>query len=178
MALIYESEVPASYRVAFIAKVIAISARLGVNPNWLMVIMHFETGGTFLANKWNPRKTYVGLLQFGKVAATDLKTNTSALSKMTAVQQLDYVEKYYKLWYRYLRISVPNSFVDFYLVTLFPTKVNAGHTAVIESKSISGVSFAKANKVFKPNSAGKITVGEINRVLLTKLPTNWISSFA
>jgi hypothetical protein len=177
MALIYESEVPASYRAAFVAKVIAISARLGINPNWLMVIMHFETGGTFLPNKWNSRKTYVGLLQFGSIAAKDLGTTTTALSKMSAIQQLDYVEKYYKLWYRYLRISVPNSFVDFYLVTLFPSKVNAGHSAVIESKSIPGVAFAKANKAFTPNSQGKITIGEINRVLLTKLPSNWISSF-
>lgn len=177
MALIYENEVPASYRVAFIAKVIAIAARLRINPNWLMVIMHFESGGTFLASKWNSKRTYVGLIQFGRIAALDLGTTTIKLSKMSALEQLDYVEKYYKMWFRYLRILGANSFVDFYLVTLFPSKVNAGHQAEIESKGISGIAFAKANKAFKPNANGKITVGEINRVLLTKLPVSWVSNF-
>lgn len=177
MALIFESYVPASYRTAFIAKVIVVANNLGINPNWLMVIMYFETGATFSPSKWNPSKSYVGLLQFGRVAASDLGTTVTALSKMTAVQQLDYVQKYYRMWFRYLKISRVNAFVDFYLVTLFPSKVNAGHQAEIESKGISGIAFAKANRVFRPNSNGKITVGEINRVILTKLPTSWVSSF-
>jgi len=177
MALIFESYVPSSYRTDFVAKVIQIAANLSANPNWLMVIMYFESARTFSASKWNPNKKYVGLIQFGSLAAKDLGTTITALSKMTAVQQLDYVEKYYKMHMLRKKISRFNAFVDFYLITIFPSKVNAGHQAVIESKSISGVAFAKANKVFTPNAAGKITVGEINRVLLTKLPVSWVSSF-
>lgn len=178
MALIFESYIPASYRAAFVAKVVTVANNLGINPNWLMTIMYFETGGAFSPSKWNPARTYVGLIQFGRVAAIDLGTTRDALSKMTAVKQLDYVERYYRMWFRYLKIARVNAFVDFYLVTLFPSKVNKGLHAEIESKSISGVAFAKANKVFTPNQNGKITVGEIKRVILTKLPTSWVSVFA
>jgi len=178
MALIFESYVPISYRAAFIAKVNTVAKNLGINPNWLMTIMYFESARTFSPSKWNARKTYVGLIQFGKIAATDLGTSTKALSQMTAVRQLDYVEKYYKMWFRYLRISAVNSFVDFYLITLFPSKVNKGLHAEIESKGISGITFAKSNPAFTPNQNGKITVGEIKRVLLTKLPSNWLGVFA
>ena len=178
MALIFESYVPISYRAAFVARVAQIAINLGINPNWLMIVIYFETGGTFSASKWNSKKTYVGLLQFGRVAAADLGTTISALSKMSSVKQLDYVEKYYRLWFRYLKITKPNSFVDFYLITLFPAKVNKGMNAEIESKGISGISFAKANKAFTPNQNGKITVAEIHRVLLNKLPSEWASVLA
>lgn len=173
MALIFETQVPIAYRNAFIAKVKSVAANLQINPNWLMIIMYFESARTFSPSKFSATKNYVGLIQFGHVAAKDLKTTVLKLSKMTAVQQLDYVEKYYKMWFRYLKIAVPRSFVDFYLITLFPSKVNKGHDAVIESKSIPGKAFAKANRVFKPNAFGVITVGEVNRVLLTKIPAEW-----
>lgn len=175
MALIYESQVPISYRTAFITKVRTVATNLKINPNWLMIIMYFESARTFSPSKFSATKNYVGLIQFGHIAAKDLGTTVSKLSKMSAVQQLDYVEKYYKMWFRYLKISLPRSFVDFYLITLFPSKVNKGHDAVIESKSIPGKAFAKANKAFKPNANGLITVGEVNRVLLTKIPAEWSS---
>lgn len=174
MALIFESKVPLAYRTAFIAKVIQVAKNLNVNPNWLMIIMYFESAHTFSPSKWSANRGYVGLIQFGYYAALDLKTTRTALSRMTAVQQLDYVEKYYKMWFRYLKISNVAQFVDFYLITLFPSKVNKGLHAEIESKSISGVAFAKANKAFKPNANGKITVGEVHRVLMTKLPSEWV----
>lgn len=174
--LIFQNKVPEAYRTAFVAKVIQVAANLKINPNWLMIIMYFESAMTFSPSKFNSKKTYVGLIQFGKIAAIDLGTTVTKLSKMTAVQQLDYVEKYYKMWFRYLRIAYPATFVDFYLITLFPSKVNKGHAAEIESKSITGVAFAKANKAFRPNANGKITVGEINRVVLSKIPSEWMSS--
>lgn len=178
MALIFEEKVPESYRAAFIAKVIQIGKNLNINPNWLMIIMYFESARTFSPSKFSYTKKYVGLIQFGKVAANDLGTTVKKLSQMTAVRQLDYVEKYYKMWFRYLRITAPTTFVDFYLITLFPSKVNKGHHAVIESRKISGKAFAKANKVFRPNANGVVTVGEINRVLLTKIPTEWTKIIA
>lgn len=45
--LIYENKVPASYRTAFIAKVIQVSKNLGINPNWLMALIDFESAGSF-----------------------------------------------------------------------------------------------------------------------------------
>ena len=177
MALIFENYVPLSYRDAFVEKVRQVASNLRVNPNWLMAIIYFESAKTFRPDKFSATRNYVGLIQFGKLAAKAMGTTVTALSQMSAVQQLDYVEKYYKLWYKIHKITVPKSMVDFYLVTLFPSKVNKGHGAVIESKSIPAKTFAKSNKAFTPNAKGVITVAEVNRVLINKLPAEWRREF-
>lgn len=79
--LIYENKVPASYRTAFIAKVILVSKNLGINPNWLMAIIHFETAGTFSPSITNSLG-YTGLIQFGASAAASIGTTTAALRAM------------------------------------------------------------------------------------------------
>lgn len=72
----------------------------------LMAVMHLESAGTFSPSigTFTRKKLtdeakggYVGLIQFGKGAASDLHVKRSALAKMTAIDQLDYVEKYYLL---------------------------------------------------------------------------------
>jgi soluble lytic murein transglycosylase-like protein len=97
MALIYENKVPASYRVAFVEKVKKISANLGIDPNWLMAIMYFESAGTFSPSITNNIGA-TGLIQFIPSTAKGLGTSTSALKSMSALQQLDYVEKYLKTY--------------------------------------------------------------------------------
>lgn len=176
--LIYENKVPSAYRADFIAKVIKVAANLKINPNWLMIVMDHETGGRFSPSLWNPNKKYVGLVQFGALAAKDMKTTLTALSRMTAVQQLDYVEKYYKTWYRYIKISTVSALEDFYLITLFPSAVNKGRNAVIGSKSIPPKKFARSNHTFNTNKDGVVTVGEVRNALLKKLPSEWVSSIA
>ena len=59
MALIFEDSVPSSYRTAFIAKVIQVAKNLNINPNWLMVIMYFESARTFSPSKFSATKNYV-----------------------------------------------------------------------------------------------------------------------
>ena len=54
MALIYEDKVPASYRTDFVNKVKEIAPRVGLDPNWLMAIMEFESAGTFSPSITNP----------------------------------------------------------------------------------------------------------------------------
>jgi len=178
MALIHENKVPIAYREAFINKVRQVAFNLNVNPNWLMVIMNFESAGSFSPSRWGGKnKSYVGLIQFGNLAAKEMKTTTKALSQMSAVQQLDYVEIYYKKWYKMLKMKFPKSFVDFYLITLFPSKANKGHNAVIESRGIPAKSFAKVNPKFRTNARGGVTVGEVHRVLISELPAEWRSEF-
>lgn len=72
----------------------------------LMAVMNLESAGSFSPSIGTfTRKNltdeakggYVGLIQFGKGAASDLNVKRSALAKMTAIDQLDYVEKYYLL---------------------------------------------------------------------------------
>jgi hypothetical protein len=115
-------KIPPAERSAFEKRVKQIASRLGVPWTHLMAIMDLESAHTFdpaIKNKYG----YVGLIQFGSAAAADLGTTTSALQKMTRLQQLDYVEKYYEMWMKRLGITKLNDFVDLYLVVFYPTGV-------------------------------------------------------
>ena len=176
MSLIYEKYVPSSYRVAFIEKVKQVSMRLGINPNWLMAIIYWESARTFSASITNSLG-YTGLIQFGTAAAKDMGTTTAQLRAMTAVQQLDYVEKYYKIWYKRLKITAPNSYVDTYLITLFPVAVNKGLNFIIAAGSISAYKFAINNPAFDINKDKQVTVQEVQTVMLRQLPSEWAKEF-
>jgi len=115
-------KVPASDRTAFKKKVEEVAGRLGVPFNHLMAIMDLESAGTYDPAIKNSLG-YVGLIQFGAAAAKDLGTTTDALRKLTRVQQMDYVEKYYNLWKKRLGITKLNDFVDLYLVVFYPAGV-------------------------------------------------------
>ncbi|MGM5630056.1 LysM peptidoglycan-binding domain-containing protein [Apibacter raozihei] len=103
--LIWGNRVSCEFR----KKVVDISKKLGLpqkdyeGANWLMAVMALETNrtfspecGTFQKHKDNLRNGYVGLIQIGKDAAIDLGVLRTDLLKMTAEQQLIYVEKFYK----------------------------------------------------------------------------------
>jgi hypothetical protein len=103
--LIWGNKVSCDFR----KKVIEISKKLGLpqakneGANWLMAVMALETGrtfspicGTFKKHKNDAKNGYVGLIQIGKVAAIDLGVKRSDLLKLSAVAQLEYVEKFFK----------------------------------------------------------------------------------
>ena len=77
----------------FYNKVIDISKKIKCDPNDLMGVMWYETAHTF-----NPAKTNrigaTGLIQFMPDTAKALGTTTDKLRAMSAVEQLDYVEKF------------------------------------------------------------------------------------
>lgn len=104
---------------AFRAKVTAIANNLSLQPNWLMAVMAFETGYTFSPAERNQGSSATGLIQFLQSTAIALGTTTARLARMTAVQQLDWVEKYYR--------AVPASRIknlgDAYLAVLFPAAI-------------------------------------------------------
>jgi len=79
----------------FINKVKQVAANLGVKPEYLMGIMEIESAGTFSPEVVNDLG-FTGLIQFGYDAANGLGTTREALSKMTDVQQMDYVERYFR----------------------------------------------------------------------------------
>ena len=78
----------------FIREVEAMAARLGTKPEFIMATMSFETGGTFSPSIKNPISTATGLIQFLDSTARGLGTTTGELSRMSSVEQLQYVEKY------------------------------------------------------------------------------------
>ncbi|MEY3377044.1 MAG: hypothetical protein RL463_1354, partial [Bacteroidota bacterium] len=93
MKLVYEDLVKEN-KEAFIQKVKDISGRLGINPNWLMLVMYMESNINHRAV--NPMGGATGLIQFMPFVATELGTTTKQLLNMSNVEQLNYVEKYFK----------------------------------------------------------------------------------
>lgn len=87
--------------------------------NNLIALMHLETDRSF-SPKADNGAGYVGLIQFGELARTDLNISKETLKSMSAVKQLDWVKKYFELYDRYKKV---HSFLEMYLTILYPSTV-------------------------------------------------------
>lgn len=169
MALVYESKVPNSYRNDFVKKVREVSNRLDINPNWLMAIMYSESARTFSPSIQNSIGA-TGLIQFMPSTAKGLGTTTTELKNMSAVEQLDYVEKYLNVYKNKLK-----SYLDTYFAIFFPLAIGKPDDWVLQGAGLSSSLIANQNKMFNPNKDGKIQVWEVKKVMLEKLPTEWVN---
>lgn len=138
---------------AFRELVRAISARLGCEPDHLMACMAFETAGTFSPSIRNAAGSgAVGLIQFMPSTATALGTSTAALARMTAEEQLDYVERYFLPY-----VGKLGTVDDLYLAILWPKAVGRPEGYVL---------FAEPSAAYRMNRAldrdrdGKVTKAE------------------
>jgi peptidoglycan hydrolase-like protein with peptidoglycan-binding domain len=116
--------VPGSENVntAFKDKVIRIAAALQTDPNFLMAIMSFETGASFSpSQKSFSGSGATGLIQFMPRTARDLGTSIAALERMSAIEQLDFVEKYFRQFRGRLQ-----TLEDAYMAVLFPRAIGRG----------------------------------------------------
>lgn len=104
-------------RPAFWPALQQTAQRLGVDPDHLWRVMHFESGGK--PNNVNPTSGATGLIQFMPSTAAGLGTSTGALRGMTAEQQLPYVEKYL----RQAGVKPGMNFGDLYSSVLWPKAV-------------------------------------------------------
>jgi hypothetical protein len=102
---------------AFKAKVIEICKKLQMNPDDLMAIMAFESNGID-PTAVNPISGATGLIQFMPSTARGLGTSTEALAKMSAIEQLDYVYKYFEPYTGKL-----HNISDAYMVVFMPVAV-------------------------------------------------------
>lgn len=174
--LIFQDKLPQSNRNAIINRINRLSTVLGINPNWLMMVINFETAGTFNPGITNPIGA-VGLIQFvedfkgaGYKTIGGKRVLISDLKKMSFLQQLDFVEAYYKPFQSKLK-----GFVDLYLATFFPAAIGKQDTYVIQTSNISAATIAKQNPVFdKFPRDNKITVGEIKRIMMLKVPAEYL----
>jgi hypothetical protein len=91
-----------------------------------MAAMAFETGDSFSPTKQNPRSGATGLIQFMPSTATGLGTSIPALLQMTAIEQLDYVQKYLTPFKGRMR-----SLSDVYMTILFPVAVGRPDSYVL-----------------------------------------------
>ena len=158
MKLVFE-ELVKENKQAFLTKVKQVSDRLDINPNWLMLVMYMESNINHRAV--NPMGGATGLIQFMPFVATGLGTTVHQLLNMSNVEQLDYVEKYFKRFTKYI-----SGFTDLYLITFYPA-------ALIEKRSDTW-NFPQIvyrfNKGLDKNGDQIINLGEFKRYVLSRVP--------
>ncbi|TYB78337.1 transglycosylase SLT domain-containing protein [Bizionia myxarmorum] len=167
--LIYQDKVPSNIRTAFIAKIKEVSSYLNIDPNWLMAVINFESAGTFSPSIENHITGATGLIQFMPNTAQSLGTTVSALSRMSGVQQLDYVKQYYNPYKTKIK-----SYIDLYFATFFPIAIGKAGNYVLQTSRIPPGVIATSNPIFDINKDGKITKQEVETVMLSRIPANLI----
>lgn len=127
-------------------KVESIAKNIGVTANDLYTIFYAES-------KFNPAIVNsvgaTGLIQFMPRTARGLGTSGPALAKLTALQQLDFVEKYF-----IPRKGKYKNVYDLYLYTFFPLGLGKPQGWVIESKQHSAQIISQQNPAIA-RAAGK-----------------------
>lgn len=136
-------------------KVRAISVSLGCDPNDLMSCMAWESGRTFSASERNLAGSgAVGLIQFMPATAAALGTSVVALTSMSTVQQLDWVEKYFQPYKGKL-----SSLADLYMAILWPAGVGKPMEYVLWDQASRPTTF-RENAGLDINRNGAITKAE------------------
>ena len=148
---------------AFVSKLVEISKKLRVNPNWLMLVFWKES-------KINPKAVNEdtqasGLIQFIPKTAKGLGTSVQAIQQMSGVEQLDYVYKYFKPYTGRIK-----SAQDLYLVTFFPVAMGKDDDFILQTKNLSANVIASKNPAIDLNKDGEITKGEFNDYVIKGLP--------
>lgn len=120
--------------------------------SWLMACIAFESAETFSSSIRNAAGSgAIGLIQFMPSTARSLGTTTDELTKMTPIQQLEYVEKYFSPY-----ASKIKSLPSMYMAILMPKYVTAADDAILFS---GGVAY-RQNSGLDINQDGLITKAE------------------
>lgn len=145
---------------AFFNKVCDIANRLNCDPNALMGLMNSESG--IRADIQNAAGSKaVGLIQFMPSTAKALGTTTEELKSMSAVEQLDYVEKYINYAKKIGGIDSSKQLDagTLYTLVFLPAYSNRN---ILTSQ---GEKFYSANKGLDVNKDGQITKADMaNRI--------------
>ena len=142
----------------FFNEVVALSKRLKCDPADLFALMKLESG--IDPSKPNAAGSgAMGLIQFMPNTAAGLGTSTSALSRMSAMQQLKYVETHLMRAKNASRIGM-NAKIDgatLYAFVYLPGR--AGR----ETLSVRGESYYNKNSGLDANGDGRITKEDLHR---------------
>lgn len=128
----------------FYNKIIKISKDIKCDPNDLMGIINLETRGTFSPSEKNPISGATGLIQFlPDVTKEEIKNGIpqdmvkrvgkriSELEKMSAEEQLDYVEKYLKSHIKEKKIKDKIDGATLYSIVFWPKAANKDDSYII-----------------------------------------------
>jgi hypothetical protein len=137
---------------AFKQSLLAMCGRLQVDPNFMMACMAFETGQSFSPSKANSISGATGLIQFMPSTAISLRTTTAELAQMTAVQQLDFVERYFNPHAGKLK-----TLSDVYMAILFPRAIGQLESFVLFALPTQAY---VQNRGLDSNNDGQVTKAE------------------
>lgn len=146
---------------AFKTKVVKICDNLGIQPDYLMAAMAFESGETFSAKAKNKTSGATGLIQFMPSTAESYGTSTTELAGMTAENQLDYVQKYFNPYKNKL-----HTIEDVYMAILWPRAVGKENAYILFSEPSKAYT---QNAGLDANHDGKITKEEAAAKVKAKL---------
>lgn len=139
-------------RVWWIADTLTAAQGAIFDANNLMACMAWETGEKFTADVKNMAGSgATGLIQFMPTTAKDLGTTTSALARMTAEDQLNFVYKYFV---KVIKARGPVvSLEDVYMAILLPSAVGKPNSHPLFT---SGVAY-RQNAGLDSNKDGTVT---------------------
>lgn len=121
--LAWGNKVSAEFR----RKVFAIAKELGIQPDFLMACMAWESGETFSPSVKNAAGSgATGLIQFMPATAKGLGTTTAALAAMTAERQLDYVLAYFRPYKGRIK-----TLSDVYMAILWPAAIGRAESSAL-----------------------------------------------
>lgn len=109
---------------AFRTKLLSVSRELSIDSNYIMACIALETGKTFRIDIKKPGSSATGLIQFMKGTAEELGTATAQLRKMDRVEQMGYVEKYFKMQANNVGISTDQWKLEDVYYSIFSPKNN------------------------------------------------------
>ena len=147
-------------QTAFEARVNQLAASLGVDPNFLMIVMYKESRLNHRAV--NLQSGATGLIQFMPSTARSLGITTASLAAMSNVQQLDYVERYLRPYK-----SKMKRLIDVYLSVFYPVAVGKSESHIIAK---SGTVVYNQNTGLDIDRNGQITVADVQKWLESGLP--------
>lgn len=157
-ALAWGARVSAEFR----ARLFEIAAALGVEPDYLMACIAFESAETFRPDVRNAAGSgAVGLIQFMPATARGLGTSTEALAKMSAVEQLDWVRMYFKPYAGRLR-----TLSDVYMTILWPKAIGKPEDYVLFTRP--SIAYTQ-NAGLDLDRDGRITKAEAASLVMAKL---------
>ncbi len=147
------------YGKKFLDKVKSIAKEINCDYQDLLAVMNSESG--FRTDKPNPYSGAIGLIQFMPSTAKELGTSISQLAKMTPMQQLDYVKKYYLYWRKANRYdkSYKLNAKELYALTFYPAAVKPGKDLIVTRAQNPAV--WTQNPTLDVNKNNKITKTEL-----------------
>ena len=159
-SLAWGSKVSADFR----ARVFAMCERVALNPDFIMACMAWESAETFSPSIRNAAGSgATGLIQFMPATARALGTSTSQLAKMTAVEQLDFVESYFRPYRGRL-----TTLSDHYMAILWPAAIGRAESAALWDSKSRPTTY-RQNAGLDGNRDGVITKGEAASKVQAKL---------